>query len=280
MLPKHLEQFSTPIRVLDHGYVMLVDVMGDDDAIVQAARVSYALGTTRTKDDRGLLRYLMRSKHTSPFEQARIKLEVKLPIFVERQWVRHRMASLNEMSARYSILPNEFYIPEPSSVQAQSTTNKQGREHELPDDTVATYIQDLRQTCADAYASYECALDSGVTRELARCLLPVNVYTAKVWTMDLHNLLHFLALRMDPHAQQEIRQYAKTIAQIVKVWVPNAWEAFEDYTLKSVQLSAMELKGLASVLKPHDPDLIVSASGLQGREASEFRDKLKKILEA
>lgn len=279
MIPKHLEQFSVPTKVLDHGYVMLVDVMGDDDAIVQAARVSYALGTTKGKDDRGLLRYLMRSRHTSPFEQARIKLEVKLPIFVERQWVRHRMASLNEMSARYSILPNEFYIPDTESVRAQSTINKQGRDQTLPDDDVTAYLQDLMETCADAYASYEQALKSGVTRELARCLLPVNVYTAKVWTMDLHNLLGFLALRMDSHAQLEIRMYANAIAEIVKAWVPTVWEAFEDYTLNATKLSAMEMRGLTAVLKPDDLAMIVSASGLKGREADEFMAKLKKIIE-
>jgi len=307
MIPEHLRQFAKPIPVLDHGYIMLVDCMGDDDAIIQAARVSYALGTTKTKDDRGLLRYLLRAQHTSPLEQARIKLEVKLPIFVERQWVRHRMASLNEMSARYSILPNEFYFPEPASVQAQSTTNKQGREQALPDAAVTAYLQDLRQTCADAYTAYGRALDSGVARELARCLLPVNVYTAKVWTMDLHNLLHFLSLRMDKHAQWEIRQYANAIAEILKVWVPNVWEAFEDYDFRrsAVLFSRMEVQGLREAIRRHlveqassvdgsyedalskfmDRSLLGSglslldAKGKPTREAQEFQGKMERLLE-
>lgn len=251
MIPEHLKKFQTPIPVLDHGYIMLVDVMGDDDAIVQAARVSYAKGTKKTNNDRGLLRYLMRSRHTSPFEQARIKLEIKLPIFVERQWVRHRMASLNEMSARYSVLPDEFYIPDEDEVRAQSTSNKQGRGESLEGEAVTAYINSLRETCSDAYEAYEQALEAGVTRELARCLLPVNVYTSKVWTMDLHNLFHFLSLRMDSHAQKEIRLYADAIGSIVKEWVPWAWEAFEDYRLGGMYLTRFEVEGLKEVMSQY-----------------------------
>lgn len=233
-----ISELSTPFRVLDHGYILLVDVMGDDKAVVDAARVSYAAGTKKSYDDVGLLRYLLRSKHTSPFEQARLKFEIKLPLFVERQWVRHRMASLNEVSARYSVLPGEFYFPEPSSVTAQSTSNKQGRGELLPEAVVTSYLADLKYTCILAYARYEKALQSGVARELARCLLPVNIYTMKVWTCDLHNLLHFLALRMDSHAQHEIRQYANVIGhEIVAKLFPIAWQAFLDYRLNAVVLS-------------------------------------------
>jgi len=249
MIPEHLKRFQEPIPVLDHGYIMLVDVMGDDDSVVQAARVSYAKGTKKTNDDRSLLRYLMRSRHTSPFEQARIKLEVKLPIFVERQWVRHRMASLNEVSARYSVLPEEFYIPDSEVVRAQSTSNKQGRDGHLPEDDVVAYQTELRRSCSEAYRAYERALESGVARELARCVLPVNIYTAKVWSSDLHNLFHFLSLRMDPHAQLEIRSYANAIAEVVKEWVPWCWEAFEDYRLNGMYLTRFEVEGLRSVLQ-------------------------------
>lgn len=292
MLPERLQQFATPIKVLDHGYVMLVDIMGDDSNILHAARVSYAAGTKKTSDDRTLLRYLLRARHTTPFEQAAIRIEVKLPIFVERQWARHRTASWNEMSARYSILSNEFYYPEPESVKAQSTTNKQGRDQTLPDDVVAEYLQDLQQTCLDAYAKYEHAVDAGVTRELARCLLPVNVYTAKVWTMNLHNLLHFLSLRMDEHAQWEIRQYANAIAEIVKVWTPWVWEAFEDYDSRrsGLLLSRQEVLGLGNLLgkltaEGFQKDKIIAsateAAGLtKGREAGEFKGKILRIMES
>lgn len=272
MLPERLKKFQTPIPVLDQGYVMLVEVMGDDDAIVQAARVSYAKGTKKTSNDRGLLRYLMRSRHTSPFEQARIKLEIKLPIFVERQWVRHRTASLNEMSARYSVLPDEFYIPDANDVQRQSKTNKQGREEALSTESTEGYLSSLRETCSGAYEAYEQALAAGVTRELARCLLPVNVYTSKVWTMDLHNLLHFLRLRMDPHAQQEIREFANAIAKIVKVWVPWTWEAFEDYQLEGMYLTRFEVAGLKALLTNiARPPQVITAEGLSSAETEALR---------
>ena len=281
-----LEPFMKPIPVLDHGYIMLLDVMGDDDTVVQSARVSYAQGTRKTQNDRNLLRYLMRSRHTSPFEQCRIRLEVKLPLFVERQWVRHRTASLNEMSARYSVLPSEFYIPRPEDVGTQSTSNKQGRDTEGYKGDFST---ELRQTCDQAYGAYEQALEEGVSRELARCHLPVNIYTKKVWAMDLHNLLHFLSLRLDPHAQLEIRAYAKAIAEIVKIWVPWTWEAFEDYRLGALHLTRFDVAALKSMLSRltlegfvveklidnviEDSDL---ASG--GREAADLRKKLERLL--
>lgn len=249
MIPTHLERFTKPIKVLDHGYILLLDVMGDDDTIVQSARVSYAKGTRRTSNDKHLLRYLLRCRHTSPFEQCRIRLEVKLPIFVERQWVRHRTASLNEMSARYSVLPSEFYIPAPDDVRAQSTTNKQGRESPMEDWAIEAYRENLRDTCTSAYKNYEDALNMGVAREIARCLLPINIYTKKVWTCDLHNLFHYLDLRLDLHAQLEIRSYATAIAAIVKEWVPWAWEAFVDYRLEAMTLTRFEKQGVASLLR-------------------------------
>lgn len=279
MIPNHLTKFQTPIPVLDHGYIMLVDVMGDDDAIVQAARVSYAQGTRKSSNDRNLLRYLLRSRHTSPFEQARIKLEIKLPIFVERQWVRHRMASLNEMSARYSILPDEFYFPDEEDVRVQSTSNKQGRGELLDREATSAYLNSLRKTCANAYTAYQQALTSGVTRELARCLLPVNVYTSKVWTMDLHNLFHFLALRMDSHAQKEIRDYANAIASIVKEWVPWAWEAFEDYRLGGMHLTRFEVKALKALLKnPCPPPPMFSCKGVTEDQMKDLREKVAEAL--
>jgi len=296
MIPAHLERFAEPIKLLDHGYIMLLDVMGDDDTIVQSARVSYAEGTRRTSGDRHLLRYLLRCRHTSPFEQCRIRLEVKLPIFVERQWVRHRMASLNEMSARYSILPSEFYIPAPDDVRAQSATNKQGREDLMEEQAVEAYRNRLRDTCTSAYKSYEASLDAGVAREIARCALPVNIYTKKVWAQDLHNLFHFLSLRLDPHAQLEIRSYAIAIAEIVKVWVPWAWEAFEDYRLNGMYLSRFDVDALRKLISygagqvasngPSIEDVLadwkeeaVEASGLgKGREKAELLAKLERLL--
>lgn len=297
-LPERLLPFAKPIPVLDHGYVMLLRADGDDYDIIDAARVSYASGTKRLRSDRDLLRYLLRKHHTSPFEQVRIKLEVKLPIFVERQWVRHRMASLNECSARYSVLANEFYIPDPADVRAQSKTNKQGREEELPEETVCNYLSNLKETCQASYTEYEQALENGVAREIARMTLPVNVYTSKVWAQDLHNLFHFLQLRLDPHAQWEIRQYAQTIAEIVKVWVPWSWEAFEDYRLHAMSLTRFEKNGLKALLQSIQTnpewnqerilETVSQASGLtppaegktHSREWVELQDKIKGLLDA
>jgi thymidylate synthase (FAD) len=274
MLPDNLKKFSKRIPVLDHGYIMLVDIMGDDEAVVQAARVSYAEETQKIRNTEGLIRYLLSHKHTSPFEQARIKLEVKLPIFVERQWVRHRMASLNEVSARYSVLPEEFYSPDQNNVREQSKKNKQGVGDILSDEVSSEYLQTLQQTNTEAYAGYRKALEAGISREQARLMLPVNTYTAKVWTQDLHNLMHFLKVRMDSHAQWEIQQYAKAIAKILKEWVPITWTAFEDYELQALKFSRMELLGLAKLLKGASLEEGILASGLAGREAEEFKQKI------
>lgn len=316
MIPERLQSFTKPTPILDHGYVMLVDLMGDEDAIVQAARVSYAAGPKKGKDDRNLLRYLMRARHTSPFEQACIKLEVKLPIYVERQWARHRTASWNEVSGRYSVLPDECQKTDPAAWRLQATDNKQGSSG-----FVNTWVEGFDQsqlqggnypegawkgqnfyTSPGAYLSekeaelqeharevYEESLKFGVAKEQARCVLPVATYTSKVWTIDLHNLLHFLALRLDPHAQKEIRDYANAIAQIVKVWVPNVWEAFEDYRLQAMTLTRQEVQALTILLQAAFPEGIVTgelsqaalqASGLdpKGREASELQMKLLRLM--
>jgi thymidylate synthase (FAD) len=228
--------------VLDHGFVRVIDYMGDDAAIVQAARVSYGQGTKAARDDAGLIRYLMRHWHSTPFEMCEIKLHVKLPVFVARQWIRHRTANVNEYSARYSILDREFYIPAPEHLAAQSAQNNQGRGEALSGEEAARVLDWLRSDAMRAYDHYEAMLSTdgqqGLARELARMNLPANVYTQWYWKVDLHNLFHFLRLRADAHAQYEIRVYAETICRIVADWVPAAWGAFEDYRLGSVTLSA------------------------------------------
>jgi thymidylate synthase (FAD) len=237
-----------PVPVLDHGHVRVIDYMGNDAAIVQAARVSYGAGTKATRDDAGLIRYLMRHHHSTPFEMCEIKLHVKLPVFVARQWIRHRTANVNEYSARYSILDREFYIPEPSHLAAQSTTMNQGRGETLEPPEAARVLAILREDSARCYDHYESMLSTenqqGLARELARMNLPANIYTQWYWKTDLHNLFHFLHLRADPHAQYEIRAYAEAICDIVKDWVPAAWSAFEDYRLNAVIFSAKAMSVL------------------------------------
>jgi thymidylate synthase (FAD) len=219
----------------------VIDYMGDDAAIVQAARVSYGAGTKKARDDAGLIRYLMRHWHSTPFEMCEIKLHVKLPVFVARQWIRHRTANVNEYSARYSILDREFYIPEPDALAAQSTVNNQGRGETLQGAEAARVLEILKGDAARAYDHYEEMLSQegqqGLARELARMNLPANVYTQWYWKCDLHNLFHFLRLRADSHAQYEIRVYAEAIAQMVRDWVPAAFGAFEDYRMGGVTLS-------------------------------------------
>lgn len=232
----------TPRPVLDHGFVRVVDYMGDDAAIVQAARVSYGAGTKKARDDSGLIRYLMRHWHSTPFEMCEIKLHVKLPVFVARQWIRHRTANVNEYSARYSVLDREFYIPAPEQLAAQSTINNQGRGATLQGEEAEQVLRLLKQDSMRAYDHYEEMLSQdgqeGLARELARMNLPANIYTQWYWKVDLHNLFHFLRLRADAHAQYEIRVYADAICEMVKDWVPAAYGAFEDYRMGAVQLSA------------------------------------------
>ena len=274
-------QMYLPIPVLDHGFVRVVDYMGDDSAILQAARVSYGKGTRRKSDDRGLIRYLMRHRHTSPFEMCEIKLHIKLPIFVARQWIRHRTASVNEYSARYSILDREFYIPGKDVIAEQSGANRQGRGKLLPEHD-ALWVQSLLKSDAErAYTHYQQLLNegqdgervdqnrTGLARELARMNLSLNYYTQWYWKVDLHNLLHFLALRFDSHAQYEIRMYAGVILErIVQQWVPFTYEAFQDYRLNSHTLSAHALDVVQHLVENRrdEAEALRDSSGMSSQE--------------
>lgn len=243
------KRLYTAHEVLDHGLVRVIDYMGDDAAICQAARVSYGRGTKAVSNDTGLIRYLMRHWHSTPFEMCEVKFHVKLPVFVARQWIRHRTANVNEYSARYSILDREFYIPAPDQLAAQSTVNNQGRGAVLEGAEAARVLDILRDDAMRAYDHYEDMLTpdedtgkQGLARELARMNLPANVYTQWYWKIDLHNLFHFLRLRADHHAQYEIRVYAEVMCDIVKDWVPAAYSAFEDYRLGGVNLSGKSVE--------------------------------------
>lgn len=269
---------GTIIQCLDRGFVRLVDYMGDDTAIVQAARISYGEGTKQVRQDRALIRYLMRHWHTSPFEMVELKFHIKLPIFVARQWIRHRTANINEYSARYSVLRDEFYLPDAAQIRPQSTTNKQGRaEQPLPAEDVERVLEEMEELQNKLYQSYQKLLEMGVAREIARINLPVSIYTEWYWKIDLHNLFHFLQLRMDPHAQYEIRVYAHAIADIVKKIVPLAWEAFEDYRLNARTFSVHELRYLSRFL-PDPSQIDPEVSELQmlsKREIAELKDKIQ-----
>jgi thymidylate synthase (FAD) len=273
--------------VLNRGYVVLVDYMGNDAAIVQAARVSYGAGTKSVRDDRGLIRYLMRHQHTTPFEMVEFKFLVRLPIYVARQWIRHRMSSTNEYSARYSVVPDEFDVPPAEEVRHQSTTNRQGRGDPLPTEVVDRFRSDLEKVATDAYAAYTRALEAGVARETARLLLPLAYYTEWYWKIDLYNLLHFLSLRLDPHAQEEIRLYAAEIAEMVKVLCPIAYEAFEDYRLGGLSLSRKEQVAVRALLQGKTPEAACAEADLglvredgqpmKSGEGVEFLEKLKRL---
>lgn len=235
------EILGCPVRVLDHGFVRLVDYMGNDAAVVQAARVSYGVGTRKATEDRALIRYLLRQRHTSPFEMVEVKLHVKAPIFVARQWLRHRTASVNELSARYSILPDELYLPADTEISFQSTDNKQGRSPRTVDSATRERVRELLLAGQErAYATYQELLDADIARELARIALPVSVYSEWYWKLNLHNLFHFLELRLDAHAQYEIRRYAEAIALIVERVAPVAYAAFVDYSRDAARLSRVE----------------------------------------
>jgi len=248
--------------VLSHGFVVLVDYMGDDAAIVQAARVSYGAGTKSVRDDRGLIRYLLRHRHTTPFEMVELKFLVRLPIYVARQWIRHRTASVNEYSARYSIVPDEFDLPSADEVRRQSTRNRQGRGEALPSEIADRFRADLTRLSEESYAAYQRALADGVARETARLLLPLAYYTEWYWKIDLWNLLHFLSLRLDPHAQEEIRLYAAELAALAKVVCPVAYEAFEDFVLGAAQFSRAERAALAALLTGATTEAACARAGL------------------
>ena len=283
------EWLGKPIEILDHGFVYLVDYMGNDEAIEQAARVSYGSGTRQVNETTGLLRYLMRGEHTSPYEMVEFKFHAKMPIFVARQWVRHRTASINEQSARYSVVESEFYIPDPEVISVQSVDNKQGRGANVS----TGYAEEIRVKLSDYYSGahnlYDLLLNGegedrpGIARELARIPLPVATYTEWYWKIDLHNLLHFLKLRMDPHAQWEMRQYANAMAEIVKNSVPICWKAFEDYQLKATKLTRPEKDVIASLISGMEfsEEQVLSAAGRVGlsnkREVSEMVGKFREL---
>ena len=258
--------------VLDHGFIRVIDYMGDDNAITQAARVSYGKGTKSVKNDEGLIRYLMRHWHSTPFEMCEIKLHVKLPVFVARQWIRHRTANVNEYSARYSILDREFYIPAPEHLAAQSVINNQGRGEALQGDEAARVLEFLKADSNRAYDHYEEMISEdgqqGLARELARMNLPANIYTQWYWKVDLHNLFHFLRLRADSHAQYEIRVYADAICDVVKDWVPFAYGAFEDYRMGGAQLSGRGVECLRRMLSGEE--VTQETSGMSKGEWREF----------
>ena len=272
-----------PIEVLDHGFVRVIDYMGDDSSVVQSARVSYGKGTKKISNDKGLIKYLMRHRHSTPFEMCEIKFHIKLPIFIARQWIRHRTANVNEYSARYSILDKEFYIPSAENLAAQSQINNQGRGDALTDDEASNVIQILKKDAEQTYANYETLLNenssggvldkgkSGIARELARMNLTLNTYTQWYWKIDLNNLLHFLALRADDHAQYEIRVYADVMLDLVKKWVPLTYEAFEDYRMGGTELSAKEIKLMRKLLKGEKVSF--EEEGLSKREWSELQRK-------
>jgi thymidylate synthase (FAD) len=317
--PKLEEILHLTWPVLDHGFIRVVDYMGDDAAIVQAARVSYGRGTKKTSNDQGLINYLMRNRHSTPFEMCEIKLHVKLPIFVARQWIRHRTANVNEYSARYSILDSRFYMPDkdylkfqkivreieslqeqgqadlfgnfqepaqPRHLAAQSKINKQGRDEAVERTEAQEAFDTIASACKHAYRAYEKLLNEdahgnikdpdrkGIARELARMVLPMNIYTEWYWKIDLHNLLHFIGLRADPHAQYEIRAYAEALLDIVRHWVPLTYAAFLDYRLEGVHLSAKAFDVVRRKLRAaegEEDEVTQENSGLTPREWRELQ---------
>ena len=245
------------IKCLDTGFVRLVDSMGGDDAIVQAARVSYGQGTSKVSQDRGLIRYLMRHRHTTPFEMVEFKFHCKMPIFVARQWVRHRTANINEYSLRYSEARDEFYMPDPEHIQFQSALNKQGRMGEVPTELKQKVLDSFKEISERSFAIYSELNEAGVARELARSILPVNLYTEWYWKNDLHNLLHFVGLRSDSHAQYEIRVFSDAMAESVKAVAPFAWEAYQDYVVNGMRFSRIE----QSLLEKNLPHRVIEDIG-------------------
>lgn len=266
--------------VLDKGFVRLVDYLGGDSRIVQSARVSYGAGTKSYRKDRGLIRYLLRNEHTSPFEQVVLTFHIKMPIFVARQWIRHRTARVNEISGRYSVIRDEFYVPDGKHISGQSSDNKQGRDEEpLSREEQERIAGELGEAQRRAYEEYEALLESGLARELARINLPVSVYTEIYWQIDLHNLFHFLRLRMDAHAQYEIRAYAEKLFEVTKRVCPIACEAFEDYVLGAARFSREELALLRELLDTGEGVEERVAAAAERRELSEraTRELLEKL---
>lgn len=279
-VPALEEILYQPLPVLDHGFIRVIDYMGDDTAIVQSARVSYGKGTKQIQQDKGLINYLMRHRHTTPFEMCEIKYHVKLPIFIARQWIRHRTANVNEYSARYSILGKEYYIPRAEDLSIQSLTNRQGRGAIMSPEESEKVLDILRKDAELVYEHYEEMLNhdqegnildpnrSGLTRELARMNLTLNYYTEWYWKIDLHNLFHFTSLRADPHAQYEIRAYAEVLLETIKKWVPLAYDAFIEYRLEGAHISRTGRTLLKRLLQGEKVDQL--NSGLSQREWKEF----------
>lgn len=259
-------------KVLDHGFIRVIDYMGSDSSIVQSARVSYGKGTKQVNQDEALIKYLMRHHHTTPFEMCEIKFHVKLPIFVARQWIRHRTANVNEYSARYSILDHEFYIPKPEQVAKQSDTNKQGSGENFDSNTSKEIIDSLTEDSNLVYSHYEQFIEQGLAREIARTNLTLNYYTQFYWKIDLHNLLHFLRLRADKHAQYEIRVYAEAMLEIIKKWVPLTYKAFVEYCLESSCISKSGLEVVRKLIKGEK--ITREESGIGKREWEELMSTL------
>ncbi len=268
IVPAAEDLLDKEIPVLDKGFIRLVDYLGGDARIVQAARVSYGAGTKTVREDAALIDHLLRNEHTSPFEQVVLTFHVKLPIFVARQWIRHRTARLNEISGRYSVMKDEYYVPAPEDIALQSVDNKQGRQAEAMDpDKAAAVIDKLQTGQKAAHAAYLELVEAGVARELARVDLPLSLYTEWYWQIDLHNLFRFLKLRMDPHAQLEIRAYANAMFEIAKAVAPMATASFERHLLRGVRFSADEFDAIRRVLRGE-------AVGLEGRDLERFEEKL------
>ena len=274
------------IPVLDHGFIRVIDYMGDDSSIVQSARVSYGKGTKKVSTDEGLIKYLMRHRHSTPFEMCEIKYHVKLPIFIARQWIRHRTANVNEYSARYSILDKEFYLPAKEQLAAQSQSNRQGRGDVLQGKQAEDVLNILKDDATRTYDNYEKLLNErfdgtkidenkvGLARELARMNLTLNTYTQWYWKTDLLNLLNFLFLRADNHAQYEIRVYADKMLETVKKWVPITYQAFMDYRVGAAEISSKGLKVIKSMIS--GKKVGQEESGLSKREWNELMEKLDK----
>lgn len=274
-----------PINVLDHGFIRVIDYMGDDSAIVQAARVSYGKGTKKVNEDAGLINYLMRHRHSTPFEMCEIKFHVKLPIFVARQWIRHRTANVNEYSARYSILDREFYIPKAEQLAAQSKSNRQGRGDLVEGKEANRVFKLLKEDSEQVYDHYIEMLNEdevgnqieegkkGLARELARMNLTLNYYTQWYWKVDLHNLMHFLSLRADPHAQYEIRVYADAMLDVLKRWLPITYQAFMNYRVGGAAVSAKGLTAIRNMLA--GTEVTQESSGMSKGEWNEFQVLMK-----
>ena len=279
-VPALEEILYEPVSVLDHGFVRTIDYMGDDAAVVQAARVSYGKGTKKVSDDAGLINYLLRHRHTTPFEMCEIKFHIKVPIFIARQWIRHRTANINEYSARYSVLDREFYIPSLDQLASQSTQNHQGRGEVLDGAEANEVLQILKEDSIRNYDHYVEMLNedpdgnkidedrNGLARELARMNLTLNAYTQWYWKIDLHNLLHFLSLRADAHAQYEIRVYADAMLETVKRWVPITYNAFQQYRVGGINLSASALSVVKKLLA--GDQIAQENSGMSKREWREL----------